>query len=560
MASEQENLHANEMREWLQAWVKRTSQRRVAEALGVNRDPLRRALRGTGEVTGVVREAVVRYARSRGMQVIEPDTSSSIGKLEDDSGSGDDAGSDANKGKKGGSGPSDERSENGLTGAKADGERGEPPAENDDKTPDSPEHAADAPEDIAGEVPPGAARQPRDAARDKGVSGLLGKIENALTPAELASVVGAPVLAELPMEAALSGARALARGWQWVRDPAPTGLHGDALYYLHTREDVRFADEGAKRVAFAADTGMFECGLTGAELRYGVHPRDRQKRYAVERHEDRGLLIGIRMAALVPERPYPDERWFFGSEGQAIDGEWQSSAADVIAARRKLTVMSDSFSEASSEKRLTPWQLALRNEQMRVELQMINSHYGLTIGEHVNGDRTWAPSTRLGIETRWRYAEIALNESAIQDALRRHRRMSVLLWLPRLILGRLISPSEGELCGEVCGDKDWSSATPPSCVAALVPPVSPPSTSTTSWGAPPSASAPAASQPSPSPASTSNSGTSRASSSNSPSIACSEAPAATRSTSTSPPTTSTGPSNSASTPSRSATPSTTRRA
>ena len=72
MASEQENLHADEMREWLQAWVKRTSQRRVAEALGVNRDPLRRALRGTGEVTGVVRVAVERYARAHGIPDYRP--------------------------------------------------------------------------------------------------------------------------------------------------------------------------------------------------------------------------------------------------------------------------------------------------------------------------------------------------------------------------------------------------------------------------------------------------------------------------------------------------------
>lgn len=439
MASERENLHADEMREWLQAWVMRTSQRRVAEALGVNRDPLRRALRGTGEVTGVVRGAVERYARAHGIQIIDPGTSSSIGRIEDDGSSGDDA-----------------------TGGETDGERSEAPAENDDETPDCSEDARRAPEDNSGEVSRGAARQPRDDVWDKGVSALLGKIEDALTPAELALVVGAPVLAELPMETALSGARALARGWRWVRDPAPTGLHGDALYYLHTREDVSFADEGAKRVAFAADTEIFECGLTGAELRYGVHPRDRQKRYAVERHEDRGLLIGIRMAALVPEEPYPDEKWFFGSEEQVIDGEWQPDAAEVIAARRKLTALSNGFSEASSEKRLTPWQLALRNELMRVELQMINSHYGLTIGEHVNGDRTWAPSTRLGIETRWRHAEIALNDAAIQHELRRRRRMSALLWLPRLIFrGLRGSRRKVELRREVCGETDWISAALP---------------------------------------------------------------------------------------------------
>ena len=471
MGSEQECLRVDEMREWLQAWVKRTSQRRVAEALGVNRDPLRRALQGTGEVTGVVREAVKRYARAHGIQIICPDTSSSIGESEDVGSAGDDADSEADE-DEGRDGPSAvERSEDCVGGTEANGERSEPPAENDDETPDSPEHAREAPENEAGEGSPGAderssqsyaARQPEDDGRDKEVSGLLGKIEDAVTPAELASIVGAPVLAELPMEAALSGARALARGWRWVRDPAPNGLHGDVLYYLHTREEVSFADEGAKRVAFAPDTETFECGLTGAELRYGVHPHRRQKRYAVKRHEDRDLLIGIRMAALVPQKSYPDEEWFFGSEGEAIDGEWQPSAAEVIAARRKLIAMSDSFSGDSSEQRLTPWQLALRNEQMRVELQMVNSYYALTIGEHVDSDRTWSPSTRLGIETRWRRAEMALNEAAIQRELRRRRHLDALLWLPSLILRGLLGfRRKVELHGEVCGETDWNSATPP---------------------------------------------------------------------------------------------------
>ncbi|MCY4580401.1 MAG: hypothetical protein OXD31_15325 [Chloroflexi bacterium] len=174
---------------------------------------------------------------------------------------------------------------------------------------------------------------------------------------------------------------------------------------------------------------MFECGLTAAELRYGVHPHQRQKRYAVERHGDRPLLIGIRMAALVPEEPYPDEKWFFGSEGSVIDGERLPSAAELIASRRKLLVLSDSFPEDGSGKRLTPWQLALMNERMRVELRMVSSHYALTIGEHVDGARTWAPSTRLGIETRWRHAEIEANEAAIRLELRTRRRRAVLLWL-----------------------------------------------------------------------------------------------------------------------------------
>ena len=82
MASERDNLRRDEMREWLQVWVDSTSQRRVAEALGVNRDPLRRALQGTGEVTGVVLEAVMRYAGTQGIQILEEESepSSSIGK------------------------------------------------------------------------------------------------------------------------------------------------------------------------------------------------------------------------------------------------------------------------------------------------------------------------------------------------------------------------------------------------------------------------------------------------------------------------------------------------
>ena len=464
MGSEQEYLHVDEMREWLRAWVKKTSQRRVSEALGVNRDPLRRALQGTDDVTGVVREAVERYAAANGIRIIDTDSSSSIGKRDDDGNRADDADDNTPAGSEA------EHQENDAAGLETHGEAGGRRIQDDEGKPDSPDHAEDEPEDGADEASPDevegssqsdAAGHDRDDAQGKETSSLLGKIEDASTPAELAEVVGAPVLTELPMEAALSGARALARGWQWVRDPAPIGLHGDALFYLHTREEVSFADEGAKRVAFAPDTEVFECGLTAAELRYGMHPHQRQKRYAVKRHGDRPLLIGIRMAALVPEKPYPDEKWFFGSEGSVIDREHLPSAAELIASRRKLLVLSDSFPEDGSGKRLTPWQLALLNERMRVELRMVSSHYALTIGEHVDGARTWAPSIRLGIETRWRHAEIERNEAAIRLELRTRRRRAVLLWLPRLVLKRLRTPSKPDLDGAVCGDREWGVAAPP---------------------------------------------------------------------------------------------------
>lgn len=144
------------------------------------------------------------------------------------------------------------------------------------------------------------------------------------------------------------------------------------------------------------------------------------------------MYIGIRMASLVPERPYPDEKWFFGSSEGTGDSESLPSAADVIVARRKMLSMVSSFPEGSAGKTLTPWQLALANEQIRVELLMVNERYGLTMGEHVDGDRTWPPSTRLGIETRWRNAQIARNEAEIRQTLRRRRLKAALLWLPRL--------------------------------------------------------------------------------------------------------------------------------
>ena len=460
MASERENLRGEEMREWLQAWVDRTSQRRVAEALGVNRDPLRRALQGTGEVTGVVLEAVKRYARAHGIQILEeePETSSFIGKEGADDGTG---------------GSEVDGDEDGQNGEDGDTETG--PSECDANGRNRTEQAAESSQGSSVEAQRD--EQGRDTAEGGSADGsaslsLPGKIDDAETPAELAELVDAPVLAELELEAARAGAGALARGWRWIRDPAlargwrwirdpaPAGLHGDALYYLHTREEVSFADAGAKRVAFAPDTQMFECGLTGAELRYGVHPHQRQKRYAVDRHEDRGLLIGIRMSALVPEKPYPDEKWFFGSVGSVIYGEWQESAAEIIAARRRLLVLSDSFPEDGSGKPLTPWQLALRNDQMRLELLMVNSRYALTIGENVNGDRTWAPSTRLGIETRWRNAEIELNEAAKRQELRRRRRRDLLLRIPRVALKRLRKTRSPDLDSAVCGDKEWSVTAP----------------------------------------------------------------------------------------------------
>ena len=123
-----------------------------------------------------------------------------------------------------------------------------------------------------------------------------------ISPQELD--VNVPILALMSPDAARAGRAALQRGWRRFQDPPPEGMHGDALFYLRTKEEIAFEDEGAMRAALAPDRHEFACGLTASEMRFGVHPRRRQKRHAVAGHKDRTLLIGERLAAVIPEVPY----------------------------------------------------------------------------------------------------------------------------------------------------------------------------------------------------------------------------------------------------------------
>ena len=531
------------LEKWLLSQVESTSQSSVARLLGVNQSQVSRWVRGGGELRGVLRDAAVRYVTAHGIKLEHNEVATGQGELTEE-----------DEGRKGENGDGETAGEDDASVAENNTEAPDAVGEDTREQGVSEEEArcGDASGGRSSRFARGSSEEMSDGADDAqpGVTGakassgnapdvsgaisdatsrgttgtpsLLDRIDSAETPSELATLASAPVLSEVSLDAARAAAQALARGWRWMRDPPPDGLHGDALFYLYTGEEVSFEDEGAKRVAFAPDTELFECGLTGAELRYGVHPRRRQKRYAVERHEDRELYIGIRMASLLPEEPYPDEKWFFGSAKGASEGESQPSAADVIVTRRRMLAMVSSFPEGSVGKQLTPWQLALMNEQMRVELLMVSERYGLTMGEHVDGDRTWAPSTRLGIETRWRKAEIARNEAEIRRLQRRRRLTAALLWIPRLpgrlarrvifelrsgmaeygphepidpddprkgvrcqrlrervlpslhepelaksdrlatrLLKLLLYPHEHELDGSVCGEKKWKAEDPP---------------------------------------------------------------------------------------------------
>ncbi len=254
--------------------------------------------------------------------------------------------------------------------------------------------------------------------------------------------VSIPILDLLPQDVASAGRDAVRRGWRWLQDPPPEGMHGDALFYLHTKEEVAFADEGAMEVALAPDRHTFACGLTGAEMRFGVRVRRRMDRHAVAQHKDRTLLIGERLAAVIPEVPYEDEDWFFGSEGiTKQDGTWLPSAAELVARRRRLTDMMRDFRLTRDIPESRPFLLRVKVELRRVEIALLGVDYEMTFGEQVSGQRTWAPSTRLGIETAWR-----LDEIGIATAVLKSWKARIMRWVAVCAL-LSVSPARGFVRG-----------------------------------------------------------------------------------------------------------------
>ena len=93
-------------------------------------------------------------------------------------------------------------------------------------------------------------------------------------------------------------------------------------------------------MAFAPAGRLYACGLRAEELRDGVTIEERMRRYAHDDHRDRPRLIGMRFSDVIPEKPYPDEDWFFGSPpvGRRCGGRVETGAGGAdrpLAARRK---------------------------------------------------------------------------------------------------------------------------------------------------------------------------------------------------------------------------------
>ena len=160
----------------------------------------------------------------------------------------------------------------------------------------------------------------------------------------LSLLSGVPVLKELSLGAAVSAARAALNDEVSLLKP-PLLLHGDSVLLLLTRAQASYLDSGAREVAFAPAGRRYVCGLLAEELRDGVTIEERMRRYAHDDHRGRPRLIGVRFSDVIPEKPYPDEDFFFGSDGwiRCGEGEWRPGRAELIARWRHVASMCEDW-------------------------------------------------------------------------------------------------------------------------------------------------------------------------------------------------------------------------
>ena len=307
----------------------------------------------------------------------------------------------------------------------------------------------------------------------------------------LSLLSGAPVVGELSAGAAISATRAVLNDEVSLLDP-PLLLHGDAVLLLIMRAQASYADPGAREVALAPAGRLYACGLRAEELRDGVTIEERMRRYACDDHRDRPRLIGMRFSDVIPEMPYPDEDWFFGSDGW-VDAEdaWRPGRAELIARWRRIASLCEDWEAARPT---TAWQYALLSEKASLELTLLSPDYAMTFERDILGDARWPTSTRLGHQAQSRLLLLDGYRGTVRRLGMLRLLSGLALWMPRLplrMLGRLArarvrkrfrpslyGPAGGqrgaaralswllcrrhsELDGSVCGARVWRAADPP---------------------------------------------------------------------------------------------------
>lgn len=271
---------------------------------------------------------------------------------------------------------------------------------------------------------------------------IIEHIREGKTVEEVASLASAHVLNHIPyltLEEAKEAAIEKIEGW----NPANPNrnnlkyLSGDAPLLLWTGQEVSYQNEGARKVAFAP-TLEWKDTLTycAQEMRYGISSESRQRRYAVDAHDElkRGTLLGYRPCNWVPDKPYPDSDWFFGSEGNLrSDNTWWPSRAEALAYWYHLRAMFKAYEGTEAERNDSIWLKELEKTMIRMERFLLDKDYRMTFYYHGKG-RVIPHHTRMA-ERRWMAERISDLANEIRLAHRRKRIRKILTapfrWIAR---------------------------------------------------------------------------------------------------------------------------------
>ena len=244
-------------------------------------------------------------------------------------------------------------------------------------------------------------------------------------------LLGIPVLKELPLDIAANAARAVLDGEASLLNPA-AGVYGDALVLLLTGAEAHYLDPGAREVAIAHAGRLYSCGLRAEDMRDGVLIEDRMRRYACDHHFNRPLMIGTRFSDVILVEASPDEDWLFGSSGWVDEnGVFRPSRGEMIARWRHVSGLCDAW---GNEDPATPWQLALNEQKLSLEVTLLGPGYGMTFARDILGEARWPTSTRMGQQTQVGLSLMAGLSRSVQKLRRNRRLRTLLLWLPRLPL------------------------------------------------------------------------------------------------------------------------------
>lgn len=291
------------------------------------------------------------------------------------------------------------------------------------------------------------------------IAALRRLVEQSDDLAVIARCCAGPVLLEIPglsIEDARASALMKIDGWTPTGGgDRPPGLHGDAPLLFHLGVECSYADEGARRVAFAPNLAYEdESGYSAVRMRYGLTPYDRMARYFCADYLERPKRAGFfRHSNRLPERPYPDSDWFFGSVGlPRPGGVWMPSIAEVAVFYYMAREMIEGFAGTAGEE--SAYVEFLRLLSLECQYLLFDPDYWVTMHYHQEG-KSIGGSTRV-FERQTIADQIRIADRTLAR-LRRRRRMRrvgrAASWPVRALLDRF---GDGAGVEEwVVGASDW---------------------------------------------------------------------------------------------------------